>query len=99
MSHPTTPAAFAPPALAPHVLRFVLEAQIAGEPHDLTMIAEHLKVRRADVRRTLSALHQENLYDCVRGRLTLQGFAVAVAWRNRALPAIRRPTLSAVRAA
>jgi transcription initiation factor IIE alpha subunit len=62
-------------------------------------IVAHLNVRRVDIRRTLTALHQEDLYDCVRGRLTLRGFAVAVAWRNRVLPAIRRPTYAGIRAA
>jgi hypothetical protein len=99
MSTPNTPSPFAPPSLAPHVLRFLLEAQLEGRRTTMMDLVEHLRVRRVDVRRTLTALHRENLYDCVRGRLTLGGFAVAVAWRNKVLPEIRRPVAAGVRAA
>jgi hypothetical protein len=99
MSTPPTGSPFAPPSLAPHVLRFLLEAQLAGRRPTMIEIAEHLAVRRTDVRRTLTALHRQDLYDCLRGRLTLGGFGVAVAWRHRVLPELRRPRLAAVRAA
>lgn len=75
--------------LAPYVLAALVESQLAGTRCDLNGLAERFPVRRADLRRTLSALHANDLYDALRGRLTLAGFALGLKFRNELTVPIR----------
>jgi hypothetical protein len=75
--------------IAPFVLRALLEAHRAQRPCTLDDLCALYPVRRADLRRTLSALHRSDLFDLVSGRLTLRGFAVAIALAPHARGSIR----------
>ena len=92
-------------ALSAHILRHASVAQVAGTKCELTAqsLATDLRVRRVDVRRSLSALHKQGLIDVAQMRLTLAGFALGKALEGRQLKAIRIPSrtasLSASRAA
>jgi hypothetical protein len=77
--------------LAPYVLRALAEAQQEGTLLDLESLALALKVRRPDVRKTVSALHQRGLVDALRLRLSLEGFALGSALLTTELPQLRRP--------
>lgn len=78
-----------PRRVAPYVLRALLDAQLAHRAVTLDDLVELFPVRRADLRRTLSALHASDLYDIQTGRLTLRGFAVALAVRDQSRVPIR----------
>jgi DNA-binding Lrp family transcriptional regulator len=78
-----------PALLAPYVLRALAAAQHAGRPTNLQGLAERLKVRRADVRETVSALHMRGLVDACTMRLTLEGFAIGSALRSKRLAPLR----------
>ena len=92
-------------ALSAHILRHASVAQVAATKCELTAqsLATDLRVRRVDVRRSLSALHKQGLIDVAQMRLTLAGFALGKALEGRQLKAIRIPSrtasLSASRAA
>lgn len=58
----------------------------------LDELAAQIGVRRADVRRVVSALHAEGFVDAQRLRLTLSGFALAVALDGRRLRTVRTRT-------
>ncbi|UQA58350.1 hypothetical protein [Polyangium aurulentum] len=77
--------------LAPYVLRALAEAQQEGRRIDLETLALAIKVRRPDVRKTVSALHQQGLVDALRLQLSLAGFAIGSALLTTELPPIRRP--------
>jgi DNA-binding IclR family transcriptional regulator len=81
--------------LAPYVLRALAEAQQEGRCIDLETLALALKVRRPDVRKTVSALHQQGLVDALRLRLSLAGFAMGAALLATELPPIRRLKMAA----
>lgn len=68
-----------PRRLAPYVLKAFADAHREGRRCTLDDLCEQVPVRRADLRRTVSALHANDLLDAYRGRLTLRGLAVAVA--------------------
>ncbi len=68
-----------PRRLAPFVLSLLREAQLEGRRCTLDELGERLRVRRSDLRRCLSALHEHDLYDVLHQRLTLAGFAAATA--------------------
>jgi hypothetical protein len=86
-------------ALAAHVLHALAQAQIEGRRQDLETLVQELKVRRGDIRRTVTALHREGYVDALHMRLTLKGFAVGRALTGEALPALRRPKIAAIAAA
>lgn len=86
-------------ALSAHVLRALAVAQIEGRRLDLDTLTQEIRVRRGDVRRVVSALHQEGYLDALRMRLTLMGFALGRSYIGGALPELRRPRLAAVVAA
>jgi DNA-binding IclR family transcriptional regulator len=88
-----------PEKLAPYVLRALAEAQQEGRVMDLETLALTLKVRRPDIRKTVSALHREGLVDALRMRLSLAGFAMGTAFLGKELPPLRKPKLAAVSAA
>jgi len=81
--------------LAPYVLRALAEAQQEGRRIDLETLALTLKVRRPDVRKTVSALHQQGLVDALRLTLSLTGFAIGAALLTTELQPIRRPKAAA----
>lgn len=76
--------------LAEHLLRTIARDHLDGRRSDLESLTRLLGVRRADVRSTLTALHQEGYVDVLRMRLTLEGFALGVALLERPAPALRR---------
>ena len=85
--------------LAPYVLRALAEAQQEGRRIDLETLALTLKVRRPDVRKTVSALHQQGLVDALRLTLSLTGFAIGTALVGQSLPELRKTALAAIVAA
>jgi transcription initiation factor IIE alpha subunit len=86
-------------ALPSHVLLVLVRIHSEGGRATLEMIVEALRVRRGDVRRTLSALHREGFVDVLRMRPTLAGFALGRALQSTELPALRSPRVAAVAAA
>ena len=78
-----------PRRLAPHVMVALLDAQLAGRRCSLDDLAEKFPVRRSDLRRTLTALHGNDLVDALRCRLTLKGFALALNLREAAARPLR----------
>jgi hypothetical protein len=86
--------------LSSHVLKALAAAQSEGRTSSLETLTEDLRVRRTDIRRTVSALHREGYVDALRMRLTLAGFAIAHSLRDEPLPALRKaPAVAAVVAA
>lgn len=79
-----------PTEIAPHILRTLAEAQTEGRVMDLETLSLAIQVRRADVRKTVSALHQQGLVDALRLRLSLAGFAMGAALMKEELRPIRR---------
>lgn len=98
-------------ALSAHILRHAASAQLAGTKSapvqsarrlsalTVEVLAAELKVRRVDVRRSLSALHKQGLMDVAQMRLTLAGFALGKALEGRQLRSIRIPLARESRAA
>ncbi|MEJ7727774.1 MAG: hypothetical protein WKG00_01010 [Polyangiaceae bacterium] len=81
--------AFCADTLAIHLIAAIATAHADGQRLDLDELVKHVGARRADVRRTLSALHREGYLDVLRMRPTLQGFALGRAFAGQALPALR----------
>jgi len=79
-----------PKLLAPHVLHVLAVAQRRGVLISLDTICERIGARRADVRATLSDLHREGHLDILHMRLTLSGFALALALPRKDLRAPQR---------
>ena len=86
-------------ALSAHVLQALALAQTEGRASTLDSLVAELRVRRGDIRRTVTALHREGYLDALRMRLTLRGFALGRSYMGEALPALRRPRLAVVAAA
>jgi hypothetical protein len=63
-------------ALALHVLKSMTRSHKQATRCTLDNLAADLRVRRADLRSVLSALHTEGMVDITTMRLTLSGFAV-----------------------
>jgi DNA-binding IclR family transcriptional regulator len=86
--------------LSAYVLQALAQAQSEGRTSTLETLTEALRVRRGDVRRTITLLHRQGFVDALRMRLTLPGFALGRAFLGEALPALRvataRPALSLV---
>jgi hypothetical protein len=76
-------------ALAEHVLRTLACDHLEGRRSDLDTLTAELRVRRADVRSMLSALHREGYLDVLRMKLTLEGFAIGCALMDRDIPELR----------
>jgi hypothetical protein len=85
--------------LAEHLLFHLVRAQLGGHRLDLQDLVDRVKVRRGDVRATLTILHQQGLYDVLRCRLTLVGFAIAMKVDEQALPELRPVSKAQVAAA
>jgi DNA-binding IclR family transcriptional regulator len=78
-----------PNTLAPYVLQVIACHQRHNRLCTLQDVVDELQVRRADVRRTVSALHREGFVDALRMRLTLRGFALGTALLRVPLPPLR----------
>jgi DNA-binding IclR family transcriptional regulator len=76
--------------LSAHVLSVLARAQSEGSTASLDTLTQELRVRRGDVRRTVTLLHRQGFVDALRMRLTLQGFALGRAYLSQALPPLRR---------
>ncbi|MCC6559462.1 MAG: hypothetical protein IT372_41615 [Polyangiaceae bacterium] len=85
--------------LAPHLLKALFLLRAEGATVTLETLTHELKVRRADVRRAVTALHREGLLDALRMRLTLRGLALGAAFAGATLRPLRRPALRVVSAA
>ena len=81
------------------MLQALAKAQVEGKTANLETLVDALRVRRADIRRTLSSLHREGYVDVLRMRLTLAGFAIGSSLIHEELPALRRTATSAIAAA
>jgi DNA-binding IclR family transcriptional regulator len=79
-------------ALAAHVL--ITLAADRGRAARLDELADDLGVRRADVRRVVSALHAQGMLDAARLRLTMPGLALAAALQGCKLRDVRRPVVA-----
>jgi hypothetical protein len=75
--------------LAAYILQALTLAQSEGRSENLETLVEKLRVRRKDIRSTLTMLHRQGLLDVLRMRLTLTGFAIGTALRGQELPALR----------
>lgn len=85
--------------LAPYVLSALHAAQTDGRASNLQTLVDTIKVRRGDLRRTATALHQQGLLDVRTMRLTMLGFALGAMYASQRLPPLRRPKLALVAAA
>jgi hypothetical protein len=86
--------------LAAHVLRSLAIGHSQGHAVTLDGLSAELRVRRADVRSVITALHKEGYVNAATMRLTLRGFTVGTALGNVELPALRTaPRLYVVAAA
>ena len=88
-----------PHTLAPYVVQVLATYQQAGRLCTLEDLVDEIQVRRADVRRTVSALHREGFVDALRMRLTLRGFVLGRVLVKVQLPALRTLSAPAVAAA
>ncbi len=75
--------------LAAHVLRTLALAHFAAKLPTFDELAASLGVRRADVRRTITALHHAGMVDATRLRLTLAGFVAGRALMSERLRPLR----------
>jgi hypothetical protein len=85
--------------LSAYVLKALAEAQSEGRTSTLETLTEAVRVRRGDVRRTLTLLHRQGFVDVLRMRPTLSGFALGRAYMGKVLPPLRvtaAPALSLV---
>lgn len=75
-------------SIAPYILRELARAQRRGRTIDLQELSKTIEVRRTDVRRAVTAMHQQGLVDALKMRLTFQGFALGMAYLKAALPPV-----------
>ncbi|MGK3983581.1 hypothetical protein WME99_11115 [Sorangium sp. So ce136] len=85
--------------VAATLLQALAIAQREGRVETLETLVEKLRVRRRDVRGTLTLLHRQGMLDVLRMRLTLSGFAVGSALIGQTLPALRAAPRAATAAA
>jgi DNA-binding IscR family transcriptional regulator len=78
-----------PQHLAPYVLRVLARHQMDGRLCTLDSLTDEIRVRRADLRRTVSALHREGYVDALRMRATMSGFAIGRRLLDVQLPELR----------
>ncbi|KYF83764.1 hypothetical protein BE18_09120, partial [Sorangium cellulosum] len=74
--------------LAATLLQALAVAQREGRVETLETLVEKLRVRRRDIRGTLTVLHRQGMVDVLRMRLTLSGFAIGSALIGKTLPAL-----------
>ena len=85
--------------LAAYILQALTLAQMEGRSENLETLVETLRVRRKDIRSTLTVLHRQGLVDVLRMRLSLSGFAIGTALLGQPLPELRKAPLVAIEAA
>ncbi|AUX43316.1 hypothetical protein SOCE26_047610 [Sorangium cellulosum] len=85
--------------LAATLLQALALAHAEQRAETLDTLVERLRVRRKDVRDTLTVLHRQGMVDVLRMRLTLSGFAIGSALIGQTLPALRAAPRSAIAAA
>jgi len=85
--------------LAAYILQALTVAQTEGRSENLESLVEALRVRRRDIRATLTMLHRQGLVDVLRMRLTLTGFAIGRALVGQSLPALRATPVVKIAAA
>jgi len=83
-----------PRHLAPYVLRTIARYQLNGRLITLQTLVDEIGVRRADLRKTVSALHREGYVDALHMRLTMRGFAVGTPLLCQELPPLRQPQVA-----
>ena len=79
-----------PKTLAPYVLKVLAGYQINGRLATLQTLVDELRVRRSDLRKTVTALDAEGYLDAMRMTLTMAGFAVGAGLVERELPPLRQ---------
>ena len=79
-----------PRTLTPYILQALARHQVNERRVNLQILVDELKVRRVDVRRTISTLHEQGYLDAVTLRLTMNGFAVGMSLVEKELPPLRR---------
>jgi DNA-binding IclR family transcriptional regulator len=79
-----------PHVLSLYILRALARHQIRERRVTLQTLVDELGVRRVDVRRTVSLLHEQGYLDVVRLHLTMTGFALGIGLLDRELPELRR---------
>ena len=87
-----------PNTLAPYVLRELALHQMNGRRVTLQDLVDDLGVRRADVRKTVAALHEAGHVDALRMAPTMSGFAYGAGLVDVELPPLRRPKLTLIAA-
>jgi len=85
--------------LAAYILQALTLAQMEGRAENLETLVETLRVRRKDIRTTLTVLHRQGLVDVLRMRLSLAGFAIGTALVGQSLPELRKAAVEAIAAA
>jgi len=88
-----------PATLAPYVLRTLTKYQLQGRLCSLDILVDEIRVRRSDLRRTVSALHKEGYLDVLHMRPTLTGFCIGKSLLEINLPELRAASASCVAAA
>ena len=78
-----------PQTIAPYILRNLATCHHDGRSANLETLVKDIGVRRADVRRTITALHREGYVDAYRMRLTMAGFALGTVLMEMELPPLR----------
>lgn len=85
--------------LAAYILQALTLAQMEGRSENLETLVDALRVRRKDIRATLTVLHRQGLVDVLRMRPSLAGFAIGTALLEQPLRALRAAPLAKIAAA
>ena len=88
-----------PQAVAAHVLLALLQAQVDGRCVSLEVLTRDIRVRKGDIRRTITLLHRQGFVDALHMRLTLSGFTLACALDGESIPALRVAAMAKIHAA
>ena len=75
--------------LAPYVLAVLYNAQAEGRLMTLASLVSEIKVRKVDLRSTVTALHQQGYLDAMTMRLSFVGFALGSKYARQGLPDVR----------
>jgi hypothetical protein len=87
-----------PQTLTPYILQVLARHQLNGRRVHLQTVVDELRVRRGDVRRTISTLYQQGHLDLLSLRLTMSGFTIGVSLLESGLPELRCDPSSAAAA-
>lgn len=88
-----------PEAIAHHLLVALRAASERAERTNLDELSRELGIRKAEARAVLSELDRRGLVDVLRMHLTLVGFGVAEALKNKPAPSLRQTKVRVLRAA